>query len=403
MSRTKQHHRPANSSLQADGRRLRFLPGSALALGMIGSIVWGPSLHAQEAPELEELVVISSRVPVPMRQISTSVSVITEHEIEAHGNLTLSDVLRQQTSIGTSNTGGAGKSTTLRIRGEEGFRTLTIFDGLRLQDPSGPQVGLRLEHLMSAGVSRVEVLRGPQGLSYGADAGGVLNLTSTRYDSAEGWQGRLDAQAGRYGTEQYTGFISGGTDTLSLFLSAAEFTTDGFNARPSDDVLRDDDGYDNTTLHGVLGWQPTESWYMQLVHRDVDTEAEIDGCFSNITFATVHDCLVESGQDATRLSAEYTNANTNHELAYSRVRSEHADYSEGLLSFDSSGKIERFEYVGNYTGFESLNLVFGADHEEMQYADYSRDNLGLFAEYLSDFSDTWFFTAALRHDDNDDF
>src|SRR5690554_4331272 len=185
----------------------RHLPGRVLALGMLTGLAWGAA-HAQEVPETEEMVVISSRIPVPMRQISTSVSVITEHQIEAHGNLALSDILRQQTSISTSSNGGAGGLTSLRIRGEEGFRTMTIFDGLRLQDSSGPQVGPRLEHLLSAGVSRVEVLRGPQGLSYGADAGGVVNLTSTRYDHQEGWQGRLDAQLGRYGTEQYSAFVS---------------------------------------------------------------------------------------------------------------------------------------------------------------------------------------------------
>lgn len=403
MNRNIQNPISVNHSERPLALRSRYLPGGMLALGLVGSMAWGTALHAQEASEPEEMVVISNRIPVPMRQISTSVSVITEQEIEAYGNLTLTDVLRQQTAIGTSNTGGPGKSTTLRIRGEEGFRTLTIFDGLRLQDPSGPQVSPRLEHLMSSGVSRVEVLRGPQGLSYGADAGGVVNLTSTRYDQTEGWQGRLDAQHGRYGTEQYTGFVSGGTETVSVFLSATDVSTDGFNSRVSDNVRRDKDGYDNTTLHGVLGWQASDAWHLQLVHRDVDTSAEYDGCFSNITFSTVHDCQADSRQQASRLSAQYSAGDLEHEFAYSRVRSSHEDFSEGLPAFDSRGKLERLEYLGNYSGFDSFNLVFGADHEEMSYGDYSRDNVGIFAEYLSDFSDTWFFTAALRHDDNDDF
>lgn len=403
MNRNIQNLVPIHDRARSLALRGRYLPGSLLALGLAGSMAWVPALYAQETVEAEEVVVISNRIPVPMRQISTSVSVITEHEIEAHGNLSLTDVLRQQTSIGTSNSGGPGKGTALRIRGEEGFRTLTIFDGLRLQDPSGPQVGLRMEHLMSSGVSRVEVLRGPQGLSYGADAGGVVNLTSTRYDQSEGWQGRFDAQHGRYGTEQYTGFISGGSDRVSVFLSASDYSTDGFNSRVSDNVLRDRDGYDNTTLHGVLGWQATDAWYLQLVHRDVDSGSAYDGCFSSITFSTVHDCVVDSRQEATRLSAEYSVGNLGHEFSYSQVRNSHEDFSEGLPAFDSSGKVERLEYVGNHSGFDSFNLVFGADHEELTYGDYSRGNLGVFAEYLSDFSETWFFTAALRHDDNDDF
>ena len=379
--------------------------GLIVALGLVGGLLHTPMLLAQtqNGAEAEEMVIISNRIPVPMRQISTSVSVITEHQIEAHGNLTLSDILRQQTAIGTSSNGGAGGTTSLRIRGEEGFRTLTVFDGLRLQDASGPQVGPRMEHMLSAGVSRVEVLRGPQGLSYGADAGGVVNLTSTRYDHQDGWQGRLDAQVGRFGTEQYTGFVNGGTETLSVFLSATDVSADGYNARVSDNVLQDRDGYDNTTLHGVLGWQASDAWFVQLVHRDMDSRSQYDGCFSNVTFSTVHDCRADANQQASRLSAKYSSDALEHELAWSRVRTANEDFSEGLPAFDSRGKIERLEYLGSYDGADSFNLVFGADLEEMSYEAYARDNVGVFAEYLSDFSETWFFTAALRHDDNDDF
>src|SRR5690554_307021 len=223
MTRNIQNLVSANYSDRPFGRHQAFRRGGLMAvLGLAGGLLHAPALFAQNGVEAEEMVIISNRIPVPMRQISTSVSVITEHQIEAHGNLTLSDILRQQTAIGTSSNGGAGGTTSLRIRGEEGFRTLTVFDGLRLQDASGPQVGPRMEHMLSAGVSRVEVLRGPQGLSYGADAGGVVNLTSTRYDHQDGWQGRLDAQVGRFGTEQYTGFVNGGTETLSVFLSATD-------------------------------------------------------------------------------------------------------------------------------------------------------------------------------------
>lgn len=354
-----------------------------------------------EAPHPEELVVVSSRIPVPLRQIGSSVSVITEEEIRAHGNLSLHDILRQQPAIGSSNAGGAGKSTSLRIRGEEGFRTLTLFDGLRLLDPSGPQVGPRMEHLLASGVARVEILRGPQGLGHGADAGGVVNISSRRLE--QGWRSQVDAQQGKFGSEQYSAFVSGNTEQLDLFLSATDYRTDGFNARVSDNEQRDHDGYQNTTLHGTLGWQVNENWYLQGVHRDVDSSAEYDGCFSMATFSTVHDCQADSQQRASRLMLRYSNEVTEQELAYSSTRTRNQDYTEGLPAFDSRGVLDRLEYVGSYRGFEHFTLAFGADHERIGYAAYERDNLGLFAEYLSDFSEVWFITAGLRHDDNDDF
>jgi len=369
---------------------------------LLAMLVCSASVMAgTEAPHPEELVVVSSRIAVPLRQIGSSVSVITEDEILAHGNLSLHDILRQQPSIGTTNAGGAGKSTSLRIRGEEGFRTLTLFDGLRLLDPSGPQVGPRMEHLLTSGVARVEILRGPQGLGHGADAGGVVNISTRRLE--QGWRSQINAQQGKFGSEHYSAFVSGNTEQLDLFLSGTDYRTDGFNSRLSDNQQRDHDGYRNSTLHGTLGWQLNEQWYLQGVHRDIDSSAEYDGCFSNISFSTVHDCQADSRQRASRLMLRYSNGVTEQELAYSNTRTRNQDYSEGMPAFGSRGELERLEYVGSYRGFEHFTLAYGADHENIGYTAYERDNLGVFAEYLSTFSDTWFITAGLRHDNNDDF
>jgi vitamin B12 transporter len=82
-------------------------------------------MQAQDTPAFfEEIVVTPNLVPITLRRIGNSVSVISEAEIEAYGNLSLVEVLRQLPSIASSNNGGSGKTTTLRIRGEEGFRTL---------------------------------------------------------------------------------------------------------------------------------------------------------------------------------------------------------------------------------------------------------------------------------------
>ena len=128
----------------------------AAGFTMIGQ---GQIYAEDKTDSLEEVVVVSSRIATPLRQIGTSVSVLTEAEIAHHGNFALVDVLRQLPAIAASSSGGAGKITVLRIRGEEGFRTLTIFDGIRLADPSGTQVSPHFEHILSSGIGRVEVLR----------------------------------------------------------------------------------------------------------------------------------------------------------------------------------------------------------------------------------------------------
>jgi vitamin B12 transporter len=354
----------------------------------------------EDPSPLEVIVVTSNHVPVPLRKIATSISVITAEDIEAHGNLSLVDVLRQLPSIGTSGSGGAGKSTSLRIRGEEGFRTLTIFDGIRLSDPSGPQVGPQLEHLLSSGIGRVEVLRGPQGLSYGADAGGILNITSRQAEP--GKQINLDAQTGAFGTQQYSVNAGGANDFGDVFVSLAEFETDGFNTQVADNVLNDDDGYENTTVHLRGGINITDTIHADLVHRKVDGESQFDGCFLTGT-GTIHDCDGVFEMTATRGSLNYTGANFSHAISYATTETDRDNISAGVSTFASYGELNRWEYVGSATNLPGFDLVFGGDLEEAFLNDKGRDNTGLYLEILSDFSNNLFLTAGVRHDDNDDF
>lgn len=344
-------------------------------------------------------MVTSSRIPLPLRRLGTSVSVIEAMEIEARGNPALFAALRQLPSIQTSGNGGIGQPTSLRIRGEEGFRTLALLDGIRLLDPGATQLTPLFEHLLASGVHRVEILRGPQGLSYGADAGGVVNI-STR-SGVEGLQGRFDAQAGDYGTRQLSGNLGGGNGAADFFVSAARFETDGFNIRRSDDVVMDEDGYENTTLHARAGIDLNAAWRLDLVHRYVDGEAMYDGCFSPTLHG--HDCLAVFDQKSSRAALEYDAGDFSHSLSWSTTGTDRDNLSSGASAFAAHGELERWEYLGSATGLPGFDLVFGADLEQAVNGDIGRDNAGLYLEYLSDSSDHLFLTAGVRHDDNDDF
>ena len=92
-------------------------PGNALrmlaALALASATLCGAAQQA--APE--EIVVTSSIVAQPRREIGTAVSVIDSEEIELRGYADMADVLRTQTGIGVRNSGGAGKATAVFIRG----------------------------------------------------------------------------------------------------------------------------------------------------------------------------------------------------------------------------------------------------------------------------------------------
>ncbi|MDO8273383.1 MAG: TonB-dependent receptor [Gammaproteobacteria bacterium] len=356
---------------------------------------------SSESNRLNEVIVTSSRIATPLRQIGTSVSVLNSDDLNARSNDSLLDILRTLPAVAVSNNGGQGQITTMRIRGEEGYRTLTLLDGMKLSDPSVTQVQPQLEHLLSSGIERVEILRGPQGLSYGADAGGVVNISTRR--STNELRSTVDVLSGAFGTRQLNGNVSAGNDLGDFFVSASQLETDGFNTRKADTVTADDDGYDNTSLHARVSVNARENLRLELVHRDVTGESAYDGCFHPTNYSQVHDCDVDFEQQASRASATYEGATGTQSLAYARTATERGYFTLGAPAYDFTGKTQRWEYLGTATGFDTFNLVYGADLEEENNHGDTRDQRGYYIEYLSDFSDALFLTAGARRDDSDDF
>ncbi len=372
-------------------------------LPLLAACAFGTTAIA-ENPMLEEIIVTSSRIPMTLRQLGTSVSVISESEIRELGFTSLHDVLRTQPGIAVTNTGGAGKVSNLRIRGEDGYRTKVFLDGIDISDTSSPQFSPRMEQLPSSGIQRVEILRGPQGMMYGADAGGVVSITS--WAPEKGLTGDVSAEGGRYDTQQLAANIGFGGERLEGSFSATDYQTEGFNARTTDTNLRDEDGYDNTTLHGRLGWQASDTLSFSLVGHSIEGDSEYDGCYA-ADFSQTNRCSDSFEQEAWRGGAKWQGERFGHELAYSHSDMERTNYSDGLESFANDGELEKWSYLGSFNGSELVQLVYGAELEtaalEEAGDEKSRDDLGVFLEYQGEVAENLYLTAGARHDDNDDF
>jgi vitamin B12 transporter len=383
---------------------LSSLPAAVLACLSAPQLVLA---QGSAAEPLEEIIVTSSIIAQPRRQIATAVSSIDFEEIELRGYTDLSDVLRTQTGIGVSNTGGPGKSTAVRIRGEEAFRTMLIIDGVKAVDPSAPQVAPSFDSLLTTSdLQRVEVLRGPQGFIYGADAGGVINVMTKR--GADDLGGRLALEVGDYSTRRVDAALSGGSDQGDYYVSVVDYETDGFNARTSDTVLADDDGADNTTLHTKLGLNVSENVRLQFVARDIDAETQYDNCFGGPPFfLSSNDCVGTTEQTTYKLSADITSGDFTNSFGYSDVDISRDSFTAGASTFPAEGELGRFEYTGSYKPSDSLALVYGVDlqQEDLTTNDGSdsRDQDAYYVEYQGAFNDAFFLTLGARYDDNEDF
>ena len=105
--------------------------------------------HAASAERIEETVVVADRVETALESLAVSVNVMDRELISALGSATLPQLLRSQVGISTTQTGGIGAVSGIRVRGQDGFRTRVLLDGIDVSDPSSPQITPRMEHIVA--------------------------------------------------------------------------------------------------------------------------------------------------------------------------------------------------------------------------------------------------------------
>lgn len=366
------------------------------------------ALADQTNSRLEETVVTANRVETSLREIGSSVSILTEADLDSRGMTNLADALRTLPAINVSNSGGVGRNTALRIRGEENYRTLVLIDGVDISDPTGTQISPDMSQLVSHGIERVEVLRGPQGMMYGADAGGVVAITSKRGKDA--LSGGLGLEAGRFGTTEVAANLGGTSGMFDYALQASDFETDGFNSQVGDAVDADDDGYENTTIHGNLGAQLNEALRLEFTARNVDSQADFDSC--NGPYAS---CPSDSGQLSTseyeqsiyRASIDLNLDALAQSLSYSINEVDKVSIQGTYSPYEVDGSIEQIQYLLSANVTENGSLVAGIDYEEQELtsssSDLEQDQTGVFVEWQQSLSKATFFTAGVRQDDNSEY
>lgn len=137
---------------------------------------------------VEEVVVTGSRIVRKELQGSAPVQTFTREDIEASGQVSLADIIREIPSVSGQaqttqvNNGGTG-AKTISLRGLGSDRTLVLLNGRRLPNSalSASSTGLvgnvDLNTIPVAMVERVEVLKEGASAIYGADAvSGVVNV-----------------------------------------------------------------------------------------------------------------------------------------------------------------------------------------------------------------------------------
>jgi vitamin B12 transporter len=203
----------------------------------------------------EQITVTSTGSPTPQAQLGAAVTVLNPDEYV--GTRDIQEGLRFVPGINVTETGQAGGTTSVFIRGGGSDANKVLIDGIPMNDIGG---AVEFANIASVAVGQVEVLRGPNSALYGSDAlAGVISLTTARGSTPLPLL-TYQAGGGIFGTYHQESSVGGRFKKLDYFSDYSRF--DSSNAIP-------DDEYHNGTLAGNLGWEFSPASSLRAtVHHD---------------------------------------------------------------------------------------------------------------------------------------
>lgn len=162
----------------------------ALATGATSMLVAGHAFaqqstpaSGQEATTLDRVEVTGSRIKRVDVEGAAPITTITRMDIEAAGELSVSDFLRNNVynsfgSVRESSGSATGSQATISLRGLGSAYTLVLLDGRRMTNSGALSGGAaNINMIPTSAVERIEILREGAGAIYGSDAiGGVVNI-----------------------------------------------------------------------------------------------------------------------------------------------------------------------------------------------------------------------------------
>lgn len=409
----------------------KILTTSLIAVYTIATI---PSLG--EEITFDPIVVGADFRDENLSQVSSSVTVFGEEYLYDKTTQPFVEVLSSAPNVNFS--AGASKAKYIQIRG--------IGERSQFQTPVNPSVGMIYNGIDFSqnplGVSlfdvkQIEVLRGPQGTTFGANAMAGMIVVESNEPTAEN-TGHFEVTAGNYNSQAYGGAV-GGTiikDTLLGRVSVYKNKSDGY--MDNDYLGRDNTNkIDELSVNGQLRWLVNEDHTIDFTVLHVDVDNGYDAFTLNNSWTSYSDmpgkdtlltdayALKSTYQvnDKMHLVTSLSHSNSDSEYSYDEDWSYVGEFDASLWPYswfdqylrnknqtdfdmrmvsDESGRIFNNSTawtLGVYYKDYSENLTrnhFMDDHWEVFKHDYDTTNKAIYGQIDSDLSDKLVLTLGVR-------
>ncbi len=266
---------------------LKYFTGVLVAAGLS---CFSASLFAdenkvsvQEITTLEKIIVVGSKIPKEAVELTQSVTVINEQDIENGAYTDITEVLRKQVGIEFKQSGGPGQYNYLKLRGLSSSNVLVVIDGVKINKPSSGDTGNLLSQLDPGIIESIEILRGPQATLYGANnSAGVISITTK---SGHTPSAKIGGELGSLGWRKQTGSWRDSSD-----LGQGKFFY-SLNASDTDsDNTHEYEYFEDTSLQAKFSFE-TEFLALGVNVLDVDNRfgyAELDEASSGLDSRSDH-------------------------------------------------------------------------------------------------------------------
>ena len=273
----------------------------ALFAAIAATVFLGSSAFASEEA-INEVIVSADFRDTNLLSTAASISVIDGQTIDRRQARHLGQLLNLSPNVNFAS--GASRGRFVQIRG--------IGERSQFIEPLNPSVGILVDGIDFTGIAgaattldiqQVEILRGPQGTLYGANAlAGLINLKSNQ--PTEQTQGNFEVSLGDYNTQTVSAAVGGTlTKDLGARVAVQQHSSDGYIS--NDFLKRDDtDNIDELSLRSILDWQASADLALKLTVFHVNADNGYDAFSLDNTRQTLSDTPGHDRHKSTAFAVE---------------------------------------------------------------------------------------------------